>query len=463
MTVLTKEQRGAMPAEDFAVPGKRMLPLHDAVHVRMAWDQIGRTKGLTDAERVTGRRRILEKAKKLGIDTSDWTKIAAMRFEAMSVDLPVVEEHPNRMAFSGVLVRLDQPSDLAPHGSNGRKIILSSGAAEKALASILGMAVDYTPDFDGHDTQAKIGVITAATIEGNAIAIEGFIYAADFPEQAEAIQADKDQLGFSFEAQRIQVADLAADPLVITDCVFTGAAILKKTAAAYQTTSLAASAEDEKMDEATKKQLDELMTSVAGIATAVGTLATEVKEIKAAGAARIEAGKTQMDLVEPHAKALEACAGGMAAAGIGGHPTQGHVAILNRMAGNMRAAAANGELPSSYRDSSSYYAAAETPDVAKAVTAAVEAAVKPLNEKIAGMGTQITDLKAAAAKTVEAPARKTLPPAITSLLAKAGIAAPDGDAKLDVAAVDKALKDANLSVEQRMQTKTSLARAGLMN
>jgi hypothetical protein len=50
------------------------------------------------------------------------------------------------------------------------------------------MAVDYKPALDGHDPKAKIGVITAATIEGNAILIEGFIYAADFPEVAAEIE-----------------------------------------------------------------------------------------------------------------------------------------------------------------------------------------------------------------------------------------------------------------------------------
>lgn len=460
MTVLTKEARDKLPAEDFAVPGKRALPIHDAVHVRMAWDQIGRTKGLTDQERAEGRRRILERAKKLGLDTSEWTKIAAMRFDAMSIEMPEVDDHPNRMPFSGVLTRLDQPSDAAPHGSNGRKIILSSEAAQKALSSILGMAVDYTPNFDGHDAQKKIGVITAATIEGNAIAISGFIYAADFPEQADTIQADKDLLGFSFEAQRIQVADMAADPLVITDCVFTGAAILQKAAAAYTTTSLAASAEDQEMDEESKKQLGELTTSVAGIAAALATLGNEVKEIKAG---KVHAGKTHTDLVEPHAKALEAAASGLAAAGIGGHATRGHVAVLNRMAGQMRAAAANGEIPSEFRDNSSYYASAEAPDVAKAISDAVAAAIKPLNDTIAAQGTQIADLKAAAVRTVTPPERKTIPAGITTLLAKAGLEAPADGTKMDASKVDKALGGLGLPVSKRLEIKTSLARAGLMD
>jgi hypothetical protein len=92
------------------------------------------------------------------------------------------------------------------------------------------MAVDI---FDGHDAQAKIGVITGATIEGSDLRIEGFVYAADFPEEAAFIKANKNNLGFSFEAQDIRVESLDSDPLVITACVFTGAAILEKVKAAF--------------------------------------------------------------------------------------------------------------------------------------------------------------------------------------------------------------------------------------
>jgi hypothetical protein len=103
------------------------------------------------------------------------------------------------------------------------------------------MAVDYKPALDGHDPKAKIGIVTAATIEGNAILIEVFIYAADFPEVAAEIKASKDLLGFSYEARNLYTNDPDANPCVITDCVFTGAAILRRDKVAYRTTSIAIS------------------------------------------------------------------------------------------------------------------------------------------------------------------------------------------------------------------------------
>ena len=74
----------------------------------------------------------------------------------------------------------------------------------------------------------------------NAILIEDFIYAADFPEVAAEIKASQGVLGFSYEARNLYTNDPDANPCVITDCVFTGAAILRKDKAAYRTTSIAA-------------------------------------------------------------------------------------------------------------------------------------------------------------------------------------------------------------------------------
>lgn len=64
--------RDRLDADDFAVPGKRALPMPDARHVRLAWDMVDRTEGLSDAERAEARSRILARAKALGVDTGGW-------------------------------------------------------------------------------------------------------------------------------------------------------------------------------------------------------------------------------------------------------------------------------------------------------------------------------------------------------------------------------------------------------
>jgi hypothetical protein len=70
---------------------------------------------------------------------------------AMSLNIALDDGHPNKMPFSGVLTRIEEPSDRPPEGSGGRLITISAEAAEKALSSLLGMAVDYKPNLDGHD------------------------------------------------------------------------------------------------------------------------------------------------------------------------------------------------------------------------------------------------------------------------------------------------------------------------
>lgn len=73
---LSAAERDKMPADQFAVPSKRELPLHDRRHIKLAWDMVDRTKGLSDEERKTARERILAAAKKVGLDTDDWEKEA---------------------------------------------------------------------------------------------------------------------------------------------------------------------------------------------------------------------------------------------------------------------------------------------------------------------------------------------------------------------------------------------------
>lgn len=454
---LSKQERDALPADEFAVPGKRALPIMDRKHVAMAWSQVGRASGLTDAERSEARQRILAKAKSLGMDTSDWDRIKAMRLEAMALSVPEVQDHPNRMPFSGVLVHLDQPSDAAPHGSKGKLVMMSRAAAEAALPSLLGMAVDITPDFDGHDAQAKIGVITGATIEGSDLRIEGFVYAADFPEEAAFIKANKNNLGFSFEAQDIRVECLDSDPLVITACVFTGAAILEKVKAAFTTTSLAASAAAGDDIQMTKEELQ------AVLAAALKPVTDEMAELKAgqiALDAKIEAGKELHAKVAPHAEKLRACAGSLQAAGIGVHASRGHVAILNRMADAIEAEAMLGSMPHIYRDhdyNAGMYAGADP--VAK--TAVENAEVAALKAKIDDLTTKLESGIAASRDASPEPQRKTVPPQISRLLAKAGIEA-DGSSALDIAKVDRALSQSGLSIQERLRTKAALGQAGML-
>lgn len=468
---LTTKTRDEMPETEFAVPGKRKLPMHDEKHVRMAWDMVDRTQGLTDEERAEARRRLLRKAKELEIDTADWHKIKAMAIEAMSLEVPEVKDHPNRMPFSGILVRLDEPSTLPPHGSGKRRIIVTRACAEKALPSLLGMGVNFTEKLDGHDPQKKIGIISVAEVRedksGAFIHTEGFIYASDFPDAAARIRADKKRLGFSFEAVDAKSADPGADPLVITECVFTGAAILRKDKAAFSTTALAANADRQIEDfDMTPEELKAAIAAAVGetLPAALKPITDRLEKIEAsATTSTIQAKANTEKMVEPHANALDSAADAMECAGIGGHAERGHVAIARKMAKHLRAAAALGQIPHVWNDHSFLMASGDkdTNVSAEAIKQAVESAMKPLKDEIATQATTIKDLKAAAANAVKEPERRSVPAALTALLAK-GDQSPDGDGKYTVEQVDKILDAQQVSGVDRIEAKTRLKAAGMI-
>lgn len=59
--VLTTERRNNLKDSDFAVPGKRKLPIHDCSHARNAAARLNQTKGLTSEEKRIANQRIQRK------------------------------------------------------------------------------------------------------------------------------------------------------------------------------------------------------------------------------------------------------------------------------------------------------------------------------------------------------------------------------------------------------------------
>lgn len=161
-----------------------------------------------------------------------------MHLQAMAVAIPHVDGHPNRVPFEGVLTVVNSASDRAPAGARGHRVMLTCDAAEKALPSLLGMAVDYRPGWDGHDARRKVGLLTAADLVGDRLVVKGYIYARDFPEVAKTISAKAPQsMGMSYELADARVEDMRADIWKLTRVTFTGAAILLREKAAYRATS----------------------------------------------------------------------------------------------------------------------------------------------------------------------------------------------------------------------------------
>jgi hypothetical protein len=162
--------------------------------------------------------------------------LAGMEMHAMAVEFPLVHGHPNRLPFEGVLTLVDVASDKAPSGARGHRVVLTRAAAEAALPSLLGMAVDYKAGWDGHDARQKCGIITSAELDGRHLRVAGFLFCRDFPEieQHVGIQG---AMGMSYELADAHVADMRAQIWTLTRATFTGAAILMREKAAYKGTS----------------------------------------------------------------------------------------------------------------------------------------------------------------------------------------------------------------------------------
>ena len=216
--------------------------------------------------------------------------------ESMALEMPEVKNHPNRTEFRGVLTVVDVASQRAPSGSKGHRVMLTRAAAEAALPSLLGMALDYAPSFDRHDMQRKVGVITNADIVGRNLEIGGYLYGKDFPDVVEEVgkwgrrlavvarpregagihasaesesegaslraslasaitelrritenrkeaatsevlaKANSGALGMSYEVTGVNVANRKARIWELTKVTFTGAAILRRNKAAYEDT-----------------------------------------------------------------------------------------------------------------------------------------------------------------------------------------------------------------------------------
>jgi hypothetical protein len=201
-----------------------------------------------------------------------------MQFEALALSMPAVTKHPNRKRFVGVLTTVDAPSERAPAGARGHRVLLTRAAAEKALPSLIGMGLGYTPKLDGHDARRKIGVITAAEIVGKDLVIEGHLFARDFPEMMRELRAKDGKLGLSYEVSDAIVEDMKARVWKLTDVTFTGAALLLREKAAYGQTWFRLE------DQMSAEEMKQLIATAERMAAAAEAMQNAVARIEAQNA-----------------------------------------------------------------------------------------------------------------------------------------------------------------------------------
>lgn len=146
------------------------------------------------------------------------------------------DQHPNRAPFSGTLTYVDRLSDRPPGGARGRRVILTRAAAEESLPTLIGMAVNYSPDWDAHDARRKVGVITDAFLEEDRIELRGYIFALDFPDFMRWLADPQNKMGMSYELHDAHVLDMRNSVWTIIRLTFIGAAVILHEKASYQNT-----------------------------------------------------------------------------------------------------------------------------------------------------------------------------------------------------------------------------------
>jgi hypothetical protein len=140
-----------------------------------------------------------------------------------------VSSHCNMQGFEGVLTLVDVPSDIAPGGARGHRVILTRQAVEAALPSLLGMAINWKK----HDRLAKCGIITEAWIEENRVMVSGYTFKRDFPE----IARETELMGMSYEIADSHVEEMWAVIWTLTKVEFTGATVSSLKDVAYKLSS----------------------------------------------------------------------------------------------------------------------------------------------------------------------------------------------------------------------------------
>ena len=184
--------------------------------------------------------------------------------------------------------------------------------------------------------------------------------------------------------------------------------------------------------------------------------------------------------VETHASELEKIAAGMEADGIGGDPRRGHAVMLREMAGDLRANAARGVLPSTF---GSLYAAADVyaatgkgkvsaADVEQALasvagfSAPLRAAVISAMESKGVVSSDVNQISAAASrkKTIASvmasnPAAADGLKSIMARAARLGFEIKENE-PISLVEMDKAL--AGKDIDARLALKVSLKRYGLL-
>lgn len=182
-------------------------------------------------------------------------------------------ENPDFMKFDAVVGYVDTPTDATPGGGiDGYQLVINSEGMD--VRSLVGSGVNVawydgwfgspSNSLKGHDARFKVGVIDSAQVVGNQIMASGHLWKYDFPDVCDTIECAKESLGCSVEAY-FDGFRKDEDTKVLTGfgARFTGVAILYKNKAAFTSTKIMCSIqeqEEDNLNEETKKALEAMFS-----------------------------------------------------------------------------------------------------------------------------------------------------------------------------------------------------------
>jgi hypothetical protein len=178
-----------------------------------------------------------------GIDCE--SLIAASSEDDESLVEVEAERRANKIPFTGILFRMDEPSESSPSKGSDYPLFISRTVAEpliQAIASSGGLPIDVDDTLSKHSNPNIAGVMTNAEIQGSNFVVHGHLFPWSQKEKVGLILANQKHLGMSMNAlaNGVVIDRGGRKVFEIRDLELLGANVLFKDRATYQKTNFEA-------------------------------------------------------------------------------------------------------------------------------------------------------------------------------------------------------------------------------
>lgn len=205
------------------------------------------------------------------------------------LDFTVSQTNDNFLYFTATAGFVGKPTRETPCGGNkGYNVVLGdSNNVNELVGAGVNCSYGWNADFKQHDKCFKIGVIDAASVNDDAIKVEGHLWKMDFPDICDTIESAKEALGCSVEVYSYGVVnDDKAKTQTLHDVHFTGLSLVYKNKAAFDGTQFMCSIAATEVDNVSELDIQ------AAVDKAVESKINELKESLTADFAKMLEEKT---------------------------------------------------------------------------------------------------------------------------------------------------------------------------